>query len=242
MNHVVGWWSLVAGVATGLVMGLWSFDGPLAVPVWLGDYGDTSRRLARLGHIAFLGLGILNILVARELPAIRPERRRRIASFAMNAGNLLMPLALFAAAAFPPVKYALAIPSILVFVALTLVASGVGAGRLEGEHRDADSIRCRRSCGGAPKCHPDRIAAQDLAGTHRVTYCELGEAAARGAAVLERCGLEPGDRVMLSADSGPDWVAALLAIANADLVAVPIPATTPPGLALMAARFTGVRA
>ena len=135
MNRVVGWWSLVAGVATGLVMGLWSFDGPLAVPAWLGDYGDTSRRLARLGHIAFFGLGILNILVARELPVVMPEARRRIASIAMNAGNLLMPLTLFAAAAYPPVKYVLAVPSILVFVALTLVALGVG-GRLEGEPRE----------------------------------------------------------------------------------------------------------
>ena len=136
MNRALGWWSLVAGVATGLVMGLWSFDGPLAAPAWLGGYGDTPRRLARLGHIAFFGLGILNILVARELPAVIPDRRREVASFAMNAGNLLMPLTLFAASAYPPVKYALAVPSILVFLALTLVALGVGAGRLEGGHRE----------------------------------------------------------------------------------------------------------
>jgi len=114
-------------VATGLVMGLWSFDGPLSVPAWLGDYDDTSRRLARLGHIAFIGLGILNILLARELPAVVPAARRRLASVAMNAGNVLMPITLFAAAAYRPAKYALAIPSLLVFVALTLVAWSVAA-------------------------------------------------------------------------------------------------------------------
>ena len=59
---------MAVGIATGLVMGLWSFDGPVPVPAWLGEYGDTPRRLARLGHIAFLGLGILNLLLDHELP------------------------------------------------------------------------------------------------------------------------------------------------------------------------------
>jgi hypothetical protein len=48
-------------------MGLWSFDGPMAPPSWIGEYADTSRRLIRLGHIAFIGLGILDILLANEL-------------------------------------------------------------------------------------------------------------------------------------------------------------------------------
>ena len=69
-NRVVGWASLAVGAGTGLILGLWSFDGPFAVPAWLGAYGDVSRRLARLGHIAFFGLGILNLLLARELPAL----------------------------------------------------------------------------------------------------------------------------------------------------------------------------
>src|SRR5947209_10364331 len=62
-NRRVGWVSTCLGAATGLILGLWSFDGPFAVPGWLGAYDQTGRRLARLGHIAFFGLGILNILV-----------------------------------------------------------------------------------------------------------------------------------------------------------------------------------
>jgi len=125
MNRTIGWWSLAAGVATGLVLGLWSFDGPLPVPAWLGAYDDTARRLARLGHIAFIGLGMLNILLARELPqSALEDSGRRLASRAMNLGNLLLPVLLFAAAAFPPVKYALAVPATAVFVALSLAAWG----------------------------------------------------------------------------------------------------------------------
>ena len=55
------------------------------------------------GHIAFIGLGILNILLARELAMTSlGERARRVASFAMNLGNVLLPVTLFAAAAWRP--------------------------------------------------------------------------------------------------------------------------------------------
>jgi hypothetical protein len=125
MNRTIGWISLAVGVATGLVMGLWSFEGPMTTPAWLGEYGDTSRRLARLGHIAFIGLGLINILLAHELPhsALGP-RARRSASRHMNFGNIVLPITLFAAAAWRPAKYAMAIPATAVFVALCLAAWG----------------------------------------------------------------------------------------------------------------------
>ena len=124
-NWIVGWLSLALGAATGLLMGLWSFDGPLAIPAWLGEYGDTSRRLARLGHIALFGLGILDILLARELPGFSLGlRARQTASVAMVFGNAFLPLTLFAAAAFHPMKYLMAFPALSVFVALVIAAYG----------------------------------------------------------------------------------------------------------------------
>ena len=123
-NRVVGWASLAVGAGTGLILGLWSFDGPFAVPDWLGDYGDTSRRLARLGHIAFFGLGILNLLLARELPGLK-DGARRIAAHTMNFGNVFLPLTLFAAAAWHPLKYLMPLPASAVFVALAVTAMGV---------------------------------------------------------------------------------------------------------------------
>ena len=80
-NQIVAWVSLAVGVLTGLILGLWSFDGPVSTPAWLGDYGDTSRRLARLGHIAFFGLGILNILLTRELPGFSLSTRAKRTAF-----------------------------------------------------------------------------------------------------------------------------------------------------------------
>ena len=126
-NRLIGWTSLALGAGTGLVMGLWSFDGPLTVPAWLGGYGDTSRRLARLGHIAFFGLGILNLLLARELPRLTAGARR-LAGPAMNFGNVFLPLTLIAAAAWHPLKYAMPLPATAVFLALVVAAWGVRGG------------------------------------------------------------------------------------------------------------------
>jgi hypothetical protein len=118
---------MAVGAGTGLVMGMWSFDGPAPVPAWLGDYADTSRRLARLGHIAFFGLGILNVLLAHELPRLQTSvRLKRIASSAMNFGNVFLPLTLFAASVYRPGKYLMSIPAVSVFIALVLVAYGIG--------------------------------------------------------------------------------------------------------------------
>ena len=124
-NRRIGWTSLALGAGTGLALGLWSFDGPVPVPQWLGDYSDTSRRLARLGHIAWFGLGIVNLLLAHELPnSALGTRACRVASAAMNLGNAFLPLTLFAAAAYRPLKYFLPVPALCVFLALVLAASG----------------------------------------------------------------------------------------------------------------------
>lgn len=128
-NRVVGWCSLAAGAITGLVLGLWSFDGPVPVPEVLGAYDQTGRRLARLGHIAFFGLGILNILLATELLELRlTDGARRLASRAMNFGNIFLPLTLFAAALFRPLKYAMSLPATAVAIAMVVVAAGIVAG------------------------------------------------------------------------------------------------------------------
>lgn len=123
-NRRVAWAGMAVGAALGMVLGLWSFDGPLPVPAFLGDYGSTARRLMRLGHIAFFGLGFINLLLARELPAL-PARTRRLAGASMNFGNLGLPLTLLVASAIPPVKYLMVLPAGAVLLALILVAHGV---------------------------------------------------------------------------------------------------------------------
>ena len=129
-NRMVGWTSLAVGIAVGLVLGLWSFDGPLQPPAWIGEYSDTSRRLVRLGHIAFIGLGLIDVLIERELLRSALGRAgRAVTSWSMVVGNVLLPITLFGAAAYRPAKYFMAVPATAVFVALVLAAYGSRAPR-----------------------------------------------------------------------------------------------------------------
>ena len=126
LNRRIGWISLVVGAASGMILGLWSFDGPVPVPAWLGEYTDLPRRLARMGHIAFIGIGFLNILVGKELSTLAlTERAGATASWCMIFANFLLPATLFAASLYSPAKYALPLPATAVFIALSVVAWGV---------------------------------------------------------------------------------------------------------------------
>ena len=129
-NRIVAWTGMACGAALGLIMGLWSFDGPVAPPNFIGDYTDTPRRLLRLGHIACFGIGILNLLLVQAL--LNAKDSPRVASYAaqaMNFGNIFLPLVLVIAAVYAPAKYLLPFPALSVFAALCLAAYVVAAGR-----------------------------------------------------------------------------------------------------------------
>ena len=123
VNLAVAWSSLAVGALMGLVLGIWSFGGPVAVPEWIGDYDALSRRLLRLGHIAFFGLGILNIMLSRHLGRSRSENYpRALALTAMNLGNVFLPITLIGASVFEPVKYLMSLPALAVSLALIVGA------------------------------------------------------------------------------------------------------------------------
>lgn len=123
LNLAVGWSSLAIGALTGLVIGIWSFGGPVPVPEWIGAYDSLPRRLLRLGHIAFFGLGILNIMLARHLGRPRDIRYPRSPALsAMNFGNVFLPTTLIAASIFEPAKYLMSVPAIAVSFALAVGA------------------------------------------------------------------------------------------------------------------------
>jgi acyl carrier protein len=125
LSRAIALTSLMLGAASGLVLGLWAFGGPLPKPAWFGDYGETSRRLFRLGHIAFFGLGILNLILIRQLQALAlSERSVRRALASMNFGNLVLPPALLATGAHAPFVYLLPVPALCIFLALAIATFG----------------------------------------------------------------------------------------------------------------------
>ena len=101
LNRIIAWTGMAVGAALGLIMGMWSFDRPLAPPNFIGDYTDTPRRLLRLGHIACFGIGILNLLLVQALlDSGNSSRVARRAAQTMNFGNIFLPLVLLIAAVY----------------------------------------------------------------------------------------------------------------------------------------------
>lgn len=88
INQVFGWVWILFGLLSGTVIGLYFHDEK-----WLGGYGSHRRRLIRLGHISFLGLGILNILFYQSLQNHTVNLRFvPLASSLFIAGAITMPV------------------------------------------------------------------------------------------------------------------------------------------------------
>ncbi len=87
VNEVFGWFWILGGILAGLVLGL-----QFHLDDWLGGYGSLRRRLARLGHISFVGLGALNILFALAGPRLHlAAGPLALASAALLVGGVTMP-------------------------------------------------------------------------------------------------------------------------------------------------------
>ena len=87
-NEAFGWIWIVAGIVSGLGLGLGFHRDS-----WLGGYGSFRRRMLRLGHISFLGLGFLNLLFVLSAPRMRlPPAGLAVASWTIAIGAATMPL------------------------------------------------------------------------------------------------------------------------------------------------------
>lgn len=84
-NLIAAWVGFLAGALCGATIGLFFHD-----ETWLGGYGSWRRRMLRLGHIAWFGLGLVNIAYVATLRALTiaapnpwPGRLFIVALFAM---------------------------------------------------------------------------------------------------------------------------------------------------------------
>ena len=124
VHLLAAWVGFLCGVLSGAFVGLFFHRED-----WLGGYGSYPRRLVRLGHISFFGLGFLNALFALTVWIVQmPELVSHLASIGLLAGAITMPLCCFAAAWRKPLRTLFPIPvaSLLgsvALVVLTLVRS-----------------------------------------------------------------------------------------------------------------------
>ena len=105
-NLALAWLWVVLGFATGLVLGL-NFHRE----DWLGGYGSFPRRLCRLGHISFFGLGVVNLMFYVTTVMLGTKGTSLdLASRGFIIGAIAMPLCCFATAFFPKLRPLFLIP------------------------------------------------------------------------------------------------------------------------------------
>jgi len=121
LNLLLAWLWLGLGFGSGALLGL-----RFAREQWLGGYTSMRRRMYRLGHISFFGLGFVNFMfyLTVRLSVDLPVPLVNIASGAFLLGALTMPACCLAMAHFPgakpPVLFALPVSSLLTGGILTL--------------------------------------------------------------------------------------------------------------------------
>ena len=114
-----GWCLVLVGLVAGLLLGLgFHRDG------FLGGYASLRRRLVRLGHIALVALGALNVLWALSAGSLGAPAA---AAPLFLAGSILMPAMCFLVAWQPKLRLAFAAPALCLTCAVTLLAMGGAA-------------------------------------------------------------------------------------------------------------------
>lgn len=102
----VVWAGMLLGVVSGAVIGLFFHRDD-----WMGGYGSFRRRLARLGHISFFGLALVNAafaLTQHLTPLHMPYAATALWAFIVGAAT--MPAVCFLTAWRKPFRHLFFIP------------------------------------------------------------------------------------------------------------------------------------
>jgi len=120
LHIFIGWSSMIMGALSGAIIGLFFHRDE-----WAGGYGSFRRRMLRLGHIAFFGLGILNLLFGLTIQAITlPDTYLTIASSGFMVGVVAMPLCCFLSAWHKPFRHMFPIPVLGVLAGIVPIVMG----------------------------------------------------------------------------------------------------------------------
>lgn len=124
-NLIFAWLWILLGFLSGMILGMFFHREN-----WLGGYGSFKRRMYRLGHISFFGLGAVNLLfwltAAKMLPI---DPLLGIASWAFIVGGAAMPVCCLLTAHFPRLHLIFAVPvaSLIAAAILTVILVSQGA-------------------------------------------------------------------------------------------------------------------
>ena len=117
---LAAWIGMLGGVLSGAILGLFFWKEE-----WMGGYGSWRRRLTRLGHISFFGLGFVNFFFGLTHHVVHfPARWAEVAAWAFLVGAVSMPSCCFLSAWKKPLRHLFPIPVAGVAVGVFCVLAG----------------------------------------------------------------------------------------------------------------------
>ncbi len=117
---LAGWASMLCGIIAGAIIGLFFHREE-----WMGGYSSFRRRMTRLGHISFFGLGFINIIFALSAKSWGlPETQAQLASAGFVLGAMTMPLCCFLTAWREPFRHLFPIPVLSVLAGILSLLLG----------------------------------------------------------------------------------------------------------------------
>ncbi len=116
----IGWIGMFLGVVSGALIGLFFHREE-----WMGGYNSYRRRLTRLGHISFFGLGFVNFFfaISHHVAGITTQFAF-LAAIAFTAGAITMPTCCFLSAWRKPFRHFFFIPVSGVSAGIILTLAG----------------------------------------------------------------------------------------------------------------------
>jgi hypothetical protein len=116
INLYAAWIGFLLGCAAGAISGLFFHDTN-----WLGGYASWERRMIRLGHISFFGIGFLNLALVLTFHTLKTSPSPPIPSALLIVGAVTMPLVCYLSAWKPLFRHIFFVPVLSITLGVGLV-------------------------------------------------------------------------------------------------------------------------
>ncbi len=114
-NLIAGWIGILLGFMAGAVLGLFFYKDD-----WLGGYSSWPRRMARLGHISFFGIALINLSFAFTIRFFDLQNVSIWSSRLFIVGAVAMPLICFLSAYQKNFRHLFPIPVLSLLIGVIL--------------------------------------------------------------------------------------------------------------------------
>jgi len=116
INIYAAWVGIFLGCVCGAILGLFFHKDD-----WMGGYTSWSRRMFRLGHISFFGIGFINLSFGLTVGALEIESGVFAASCLLVVAAATMPLLCFLSAIKKGFRHLFFVPASSVIAGIVLL-------------------------------------------------------------------------------------------------------------------------